>query len=149
MTRTDEFFNLTVNLEGGFSDRAADRGGRTKYGVTQSTLNAYNIKHSIPKEDVVNITVDKAKDIYIEFYYLPVSPVADKEIHFNFIDMGYNSGNSRYMQLRDSIGNPPTIARVYEWREDFFKKQNEPENINGWINRLIKIKNYFKKGITT
>lgn len=143
MTRTDEFFNLTVELEGGFSDRAADRGGRTKYGVTQPTLDSYNIKHSIPKEDVAGITVDKAKEIYIEFYYLPVIPLPDKEIHFNFIDVGYNSGNSRYMQMRDEIGNPPTLARVYEWRENFYKKLNESANIGGWLNRLTKIKNHF------
>lgn len=146
MTRTDEFFNLTVNLEGGFSDRAEDRGGRTKYGVTQPILDAYNIKHSIPKEDVATISTDKAKDIYVEFYYLPVIPVADKEIHFNFIDVGYNSGNSRYMKIRDEIGNPPTIDAIYEWRTNYYSSLDESANIHGWIDRLARIKAYFNPG---
>lgn len=145
MTRTDEFFDLTVNLEGGFSDRAEDRGGRTKYGITQQILDYYNVKHSIPKEDVATITTDKAKDIYIEFYYLPVIPVVDKEIHFNFVDMAYNSGNARYMELRDSVGDSPTIEAVYEWRINFFEKLDESANIGGWLNRLNRIKDYFNK----
>lgn len=147
MLRTDEFFNLTVNLEGGFSDRDEDKGGRTKYGITQLTLNYYNKAHLHPDEDVAKITIDKAKNIYLEYYYSPVTPIADKEIHFNFIDMSYNSGHARYVQLRDSIGIPPTITRVYEWREKYYRSLNEISNINGWLNRLIKIKEYFKKSI--
>lgn len=149
MTRTDEFFDLTVNLEGGFSNRADDKGGKTKYGVTQITLNLYNVKHSIPAEDVANLTVDKAKDIYTEFYYLTVKPIADKEIHFNCIDICYNSGHGNYLKMRESIEDNLTLENIYKWREDFYTKLNQPSNIKGWLNRLQRIKNYFHSESTS
>lgn len=144
MDRTDEFFDLTVNLEGGFSDRAEDNGGKTKYGITQTTLNNYDAKHNAPVRNVKDISVEDAKDIYIEFYYLPVRSNPDKEIHFNFVDLAYNSGNGRYKQMRNEVGDNPTVHDIYSWRTQFYISLNQPANIKGWENRLTRIQTYFK-----
>lgn len=146
MNRSDEFFNLTVNLEGGFSNRIADRGGKTKYGITQKTLNEYELKHNLSSLPVEELSVDQAKDIYIEFYYLTIKPCVDAEIHFNFIDISYNSGYKHYLEIKTDIGNSPTIEDVYNWRTRYFEGLNQPENIHGWLNRLTTIKNYFNNG---
>ncbi len=142
--RTDDFFDLTVKLEGGFSDKKSDNGGKTKYGVTQTTLNTYQKRHNLPAADVKNLTEDEAKDIYLEFYYLPVKPYPDEEIHFNFIDMAYNSGHKHYLELKKAMGDSPIADDIYEWRTNYFENLNQPENIKGWLNRLDTIKEYFK-----
>lgn len=147
MTRTDEFFNLTVTLEGGFSNRVEDKGGKTKYGITQNCLDTYNIKHALSSEEVINLTIDKAKEIYTEFYYFAVRPFPNKEIHFNFVDVAYNSGNKHYIELKNSVGENPTVENIYTWRTQFYNKLDQPANIKGWLDRIKLIKSYFNNEV--
>ena len=55
-------------VEGGFKDDKADKGGPTKYGITQKTLSDY-LKRPATRNDVKNLSVDTAKKIYRENYY--------------------------------------------------------------------------------
>lgn len=55
-------FELTVGLEGNYSDDPLDPGGKTRYGISQ----VYN-----PEVDVKNLTLEKAKDIYYRKYWIP------------------------------------------------------------------------------
>ncbi len=143
MNITDEFFDLTVNLEGGFSNRAADHGGATKYGITQNTLNGYNLICKLPSEDVKDISVDKAKEIYVKNYFSTVEECDNIEIHFNFVDICYNSGHKRYIQMKNDLGDNFMINDVYTWRTQYYNSLNQPKNINGWLNRLARIQQHF------
>lgn len=57
-------FNLTVDhtllWEGGYVNHPSDPGGETKYGIS---------KRAYPKEDIKNLTVAKAKEIYKKDYW--------------------------------------------------------------------------------
>jgi|SRR5271165_2653657 len=149
MDRITEFFDLTVDLEGGFSNRANDRGGRTKYGITQHTLELYNNKHELVSDSIEDLTVEKAKTIYVEFYYNDIWYIEDEEIHFNCIDLAYNSGHKHYIEMWNTIRDNPSIDDIYVWRENYYKSLNQPANIHGWLNRLSRIKLYFQNKINS
>ena len=57
-----EGFNFTIGHEGGYVNKPEDPGGETKYGIC---------KRDYPKEDIKNLTVDRAKEIYYKNYWLP------------------------------------------------------------------------------
>lgn len=63
-----EFANsvkITLEKEGVLSDHQNDRGGLTKYGITQGFL------HSVsPNEKVTDLTKERATEIYYEYFWL-------------------------------------------------------------------------------
>jgi len=58
----DKAFALTIGVEGGYSNDKNDPGGETKYGIS---------KRYHPTEDIKNLTIDRAKAIYLEEYWIP------------------------------------------------------------------------------
>lgn len=57
-------YRFVRRVEGGFSNHPADRGGRTKYGVTQESYNEYRRRIGKPPQDVTKITEDEVRDFY-------------------------------------------------------------------------------------
>lgn len=57
----DRAFEILLEHEGRFSNDPFDRGGKTKFGISQA---AY------PKLDIENLTVDAAKSIYLVDYWV-------------------------------------------------------------------------------
>lgn len=53
-------FDLLMNIEGGYVDDPNDKGGKTKYGISQK---------SYPFIDIASLTIDKAKEIYKRDYW--------------------------------------------------------------------------------
>ena len=60
----DRAFQLTVGLEGGYSNNPADPGLETKYGIS---------KRSYPAVDIKSLTLDQAKAIYQRDYWQPAN----------------------------------------------------------------------------
>jgi hypothetical protein len=58
----DKAFEIVVGLEGGYSNDSNDPGGETKYGISKR----YN-----PDIDIKNLTLEQAKQIYLERYWKP------------------------------------------------------------------------------
>jgi len=69
MSRFDECFKLVLNIEGGYSDNPADKGGKTNYGITEGTLNAAYRAGLVGHNDIAKLTVDEAKAIYKANYW--------------------------------------------------------------------------------
>ena len=71
MNAFDYAFNETIELEREYSDEKADRGGRTKWGITERTyLSA--IRHGIirpVKADIRDLSKEDAKTIYRVDYW--------------------------------------------------------------------------------
>ena len=64
-----EAFKFTIGAEiggdwinGGYTNDPLDPGGETKFGIS---------KRAHPNEDIKNLTVDRSKEIYYKFYWLP------------------------------------------------------------------------------
>ena len=146
MVRSDEFFNLFSNLEGSFPEIEQDNASCIKYGINQSTLNSFNYKHNLPMERVETLLLEKAKDIFLEFFYLPVTSISLPESHFNFIDVLYKSGHKAYTTMCQELGENFTVIQLYEWRVKYYNLlNNDAVDKNYWLERLSKIRAYFKQ----
>lgn len=66
ITKQDEFFDKAfdeiIKQEGGYVNHPNDKGGETKYGIT---------KREFPNLDIQNLTLEQAKDIYYNKYWIP------------------------------------------------------------------------------
>ena len=69
MNRFDECVNVVIGFEGGFSDHPQDRGGKTKYGITEATLNAAFSAGLVSHNNIKELSVDEAKIIYKANYW--------------------------------------------------------------------------------
>ena len=102
MASVEKALEFVFKQEGGFSDHPADKGGRTKYGVTQATLDAARAKRSDAKypKDVANLTKEQAVDIYTKDY-LPdgFDDIKSQRIGTVILDMSVNSGLGRSATL--------------------------------------------------
>ncbi len=105
----DHFYRAverTMLFEGGWSDDPDDRGGRTKYGITEGTWQTFRNrglwKGAILPSDVANITREHAIHVYMHLYW--------DEIHLSKLQSGIVSArvfdcpaNSGAMSLIDLI----------------------------------------------
>ncbi|MDD5304254.1 MAG: glycosyl hydrolase 108 family protein [Elusimicrobia bacterium] len=111
-----------LQMEGGYVDNPNDRGGRTKYGITQRTY---------PSMDIEHLTQDAAAEIYRRDWWdrygygrVEYGPLATK-----LLDMSVNMGPDRAHRIMqdacrvlgaeiDADGKlgPATIASVNEYR---------------------------------
>ena len=66
----DKALPVILAAEGGFSDDRADPGGRTNFGITQATYDAWRTKHGEPAADVKDIPEDTVAAIYRFEYWL-------------------------------------------------------------------------------
>jgi len=60
----DEAFAKIIAHEGGYGNDRRDAGGQTKYGIS---------KAAYPGEDIANLTLDRAKAIYLRDYWGPAA----------------------------------------------------------------------------
>lgn len=68
--RFDVCVQKTLGHEGVFSNHAADKGGATKYGITQATLHTAIAARLVPRGITIQrLSVEQAKRIYFAFYW--------------------------------------------------------------------------------
>lgn len=100
---TNPAFEVAVNLvlehEGGYSDHPADKGGPTKFGISQA---------SYPGEDIKGMTLDRAKDIYYNDFWLPLQGFdLPERISTIVFDMAVNMGKTQAVRcLQRALGVP-------------------------------------------
>lgn len=79
-----EAFDRLIDHEGGYVNDPNDPGGETKFGIS---------KRSYPNVDIKNLTLEKAKDIYYQDFWLAVE--GDKlhdGVAWQLFDFAVNSG---------------------------------------------------------
>jgi lysozyme family protein len=108
----DAAFEKLIGHEGGYSNNPADPGGETKYGIS---------KRVYPAEDITNLTLDRAKALYLRDYWGPAGcdamPDAAK---FHVFDMAVNSGVRRTIlavqkvvsEVEDGVLGPRTLQAI-------------------------------------
>lgn len=157
----DLMLDEVIKREGGFSHLTADKGGATRWGITQGTLAFYRHK-PVSVDDVKNLTEIEAKQIYKDLYYIKpnINQLPDPLDDFVF-DFAVNSGPQRaIMALQESLGvsadgvlGPLTIAaalatdthqllnKVIKWRIMMFARivKKDPSQLvflGGWLSRV-------------
>lgn len=80
----DGAFTALIANEGAYTPGRGDPGGETKYGIS---------KRSYPNEDIPNITLEHAKEIYLRDYWGPAGcDAVPNAVKFDLFDMAVNSG---------------------------------------------------------
>jgi lysozyme family protein len=65
----EDIISAILKKEGGYVNHPADKGGPTKYGITQRTLSNW-LGRAVSAEDVRAMTLKTAKEIYYRNFYL-------------------------------------------------------------------------------
>lgn len=108
----DDAFQALIGHEGGYVDDRRDAGGQTKYGIS---------KAAYPGEDIPNLTLERAKQIYARDYWGPAGcDAVPDEAKLQVFDMAVNSGVKtaiKTMQLAvgaaaDSVLGPHTLQAI-------------------------------------
>jgi len=126
---------FVLKWEGGLVEDKNDPGGLTKYGISQK---------SYPYEDVKNMTLERAKEIYYQNYWLKSD--CDKipfPMNLIIFDTSVNCGRKRAKELFvNSLG----------WQDYLFKRikfyaglKNFKFFGRGWVNRVIDLYDLVKK----
>jgi len=112
----DQAFDILLKHEGGFSDHAADPGGKTRFGITEAVAREVGYRG-----DMRELPVDLAKRIYKDRYWDAVR--ADElpaAVRYAVFDAAVNSGpRQAILWLQRAVGTrgdgiigPQTLAAV-------------------------------------
>ncbi len=134
------------NREGDYSDHALDKGGKTKYGITEPTLNYYKSKYrKFDNTNIHNLTKEQAAQIYYDEYWKKsgADKIKDKDLAYVHFDATVNHGlgNSRRF-LEQSGGDFDKYIEIKrKFYGDIVKNRPSQEKFyKGWMNRLDTIK---------
>lgn len=112
----DQAFDILLKHEGGYSDHAADPGGKTRFGITEAVAREVGYRG-----DMRELPVDLAKRIYKDRYWDAVrAEELPAAIRYAVFDAAVNSGPRqaiRWLQRAvgandDGIIGPQTLAAV-------------------------------------
>jgi lysozyme family protein len=100
--------------EGGFADNPADPGGRTNYGITQATLDAWNRNHEGYPSDVADLDVNQTGDIYEAQYWPGLEGIISQAVASKCLDIRVNfgaGGGTKIIQRAvNTLVDPPTAV---------------------------------------
>ncbi|MCA2570647.1 glycosyl hydrolase 108 family protein [Microcystis sp. M42BS1] len=143
--------NIIIELEGGYVNHPADPGGETKYGIS---------KRSYPNEDIKNLTVQRAAEIYKRDFWDKVrGDEYDWPVNILLFDMAVHSGPATAIRAfqrtagltADGIIGPRTLAalkqatpeqcaRYLAARQEFLAGlPNARLFMRGWNKRLFQL----------
>ena len=105
----DAAFDKLLEHERGYSDHAADPGGKTRYGITEAVA-----REAGYQGDMRDLPLDLAKQIYKEKYWVEALP---PDVRYVVFDAAVNSGPAqaaKWLQracgvLDDGVIGPQTI----------------------------------------
>jgi lysozyme family protein len=104
---------MLLEFEGGYVNDPRDPGGETKYGIS---------KRAYPKEDIKDMTLERAYEIYRRDYWEPI--LADQlppRLRFPLFDTAVNCGVKQAVKLlqktvgttQDGVLGPKTLQAVW------------------------------------
>jgi len=152
----DSAFDTLLKHEGGFSDHAADPGGKTRFGVTEAVAREVGYRG-----DMRELPLDLAKRIYRDKYWNSVkAEELPPACRYAVFDGAVNSGpgqSIKWLQrslgvLDDGIIGPKTIAAANAVNPDALRMRmlsqrlkfmaslaNWPAFSRGWANRIASL----------
>lgn len=158
----DSCLTLVLGAEGGFVNDPRDRGGATKYGITQNTLADWRRSRdpgaTVSADHVRELKVEEAKEIYRSRYWNVLRcDDLPRGVDLLVFDLGVNAGPARSAKiLQDVLGveqdgsigpvtlnglkacAPDKIIREFSAKRlDFYRSLEEDFKVfgAGWTNR--------------
>ncbi len=117
MSFFDYAVQYTLESEGVFSNDRNDRGGKTKYGITEGTLREYQRKDGkLRGITIEELTRGEAIQIYKAVYWR-FDGLVSRMIATKLFDMGVNFGLGQAVKIAQSaltfIGHPVTVDGLW------------------------------------
>lgn len=104
---TDDIISAILFREGGYVNNPADRGGPTKFGITQGTLAEFR-RVPVSPADVAELTEDEARNIYRQVYVKPWEGIVPALVLPLLADSAVNHGPGRALKmLQKALGVEP------------------------------------------
>lgn len=152
----EQAFNKVLLVEGGFSDHAADPGGKTMYGITEAVARQVGYRG-----DMRELPLDLAKRIYKDRYWDTVkAEQLPPAVRYVVFDAAVNSGpgqSAKWLQRAlgvadDGVIGPRTLAAANAANPDALKMRmlgqrlrfmagltNWPAFSRGWATRIASL----------
>lgn len=158
-----------IRLEGGYANVKGDPGGRTKFGITQRTLDSFRGKPvpTVLPADVADLTEDQATVLYRlvdwDAMHLDSVPLALAALLLN---SAINQGEPTAIGMlqdclkipRSAIMSPSTVEAIKSWHSPYMPEQSLAEEFAahvgthyamlsakegqfelGWMRRLFRV----------
>lgn len=126
MSLFDAAFAIVVGIEAGYVNDQSDPGGETKYGIS---------KRAYPSEDIPNLTLERAKFLYLRDYWSKANCDAlSWELALITFDCAVNQGVSFAATLQGDA-----VHRLVQRAMRYVKNINFSLFGNGWLTRLFNI----------
>ena len=153
----------------GYADIPGDTGGVTKWGISTKAWNKLKVlfpeRYNQFPSKTQDLTKEQALVIYNNEYYLPWFDKLDRTTAFLLMDCEVNQGFAARIVQRaieaEEDGNvgPQTLAAIQRANRDIpkfneeviwqrlirYKQINQPQFMNGWINRLTECRKVIKE----
>lgn len=131
----EKAIKFVLKWEGGYSNDPNDPGGETNYGISRK---------SYPNEDIKNMTLERAKKIYYENYWLNSRcDLIPEPFNIILFDTAVNCGVERAKRFyRVSINWQDYLFLRIEY---YTKLKNAKYFLRGWVNRVIDLYNLIRK----
>lgn len=171
MDRFEKIFDYLLKVEGGYSNDKHDKGGKTKYGITEEEAREFEYKGNMQ-----DLTMDFAKNIYLKKYYLgnKLDKVANDKVALSICDWAVNSGKNGIKNAQIAINqltnanldtdgiigsktlealntvDPEIFLEVYHnlqriyYRSKVADDKTQENFLAGWLNRVQKKEEYLK-----
>jgi lysozyme family protein len=119
-----------LTWEGGYVDDINDMGGETNYGIS---------KRSYPNEDIKNMTIDRATEIYYQDYWLQAGcEELPSPLDMVVMDTAVNMGMSRAKKI---------LEQTTDWKDYILLRidrysviaSKDARYLRGWINRCMNL----------
>lgn len=152
----DAAFDLILKHEGGFSDHAADPGGKTRYGITEAVAREVGYRG-----DMRELPLDLAKRIYKDRYWDTVkAEQLPPAVRYVVFDAAVNSGPGQAVKwlqralgvADDGVIGPKTLAAANAANPDALRMRmlsqrlrfmagltNWPAFSRGWAIRIASL----------
>ena len=99
-----EIIDGILQIEKGYADRAADRGGPTNFGITISTLSSWR-RMNCTADDVKNMQPSEARAIYGARYLKPWAWLTDERLRVLCVDWAVTSWHDNPIKaLQAAVG---------------------------------------------
>lgn len=134
MSFFDRAFQIVVGEEGGYVNNPKDPGGETKYGIS---------KRAYPNEDIKNLTLDRAKELYKRDYWDKVKGNSYGTFGeaLCVFDCAVNMGVGRALNLAENVNTGPAFVINFQTERLllYSKMKNWDTFGRGWTRRALRI----------
>ena len=133
----EEAVKFVLSWEGGYVNDPIDPGGETNFGIS---------KRAHPDEDIENMTLERAKEIYHDEYWEPAAGNLSWPLSLVYFDTAvlHGPGAAEFWLDKYAFGDdwPTVLAFLYERLRVYLVSDNREHFADGWARRTIALKQY-------